>query len=81
MGRIHPLRGLLVAGALIEVSLIGILCLGDVRQGMPIFFVLFGVAFLAYLFAVRGCGRMPIRTVVCLGLLFRLTLLLIHPKM
>jgi hypothetical protein len=72
---------LLVSGALIQAAMVGILCLGDASQGMPTFFVLFGAAFLAYVFAAAGCRGMPIRAVVVLGLLFRLTLLPSTPSL
>ena len=81
MGRIRPAGRLLVAGALIEAAMVGILCLGDARQSVPIFFLFYGVAFLAYLFCVRGCGRTPLRMIVGLGVLFRLTLLPCVPSL
>ncbi len=66
---------LVAAGVLIEVCLIGILALGDLRGQVPIFLALFGGATAVYLLAVRWCETASLRMVLLLGLLFRATLL------
>ena len=75
MGRAGSKGLLLAAGVLIEGCLIGILLLGDLRSQVPVFFVWFGLATAVYLFAVTRCESVSLRTVVCFGLLFRVTLL------
>lgn len=63
------------AGGVIEICLIGILALGDLRGQVPIFLALFGTATAVYLMVVWRSETASLRTVVLFGLLFRATLL------
>lgn len=72
-------RGFLIYGCLIGACAIGILALGETRQRMPLFFVLFGLWMVFYLASVWHCSSASLKTVVLFGLLFRVVLLFSAP--
>ncbi|MBK35268.1 MAG: hypothetical protein CME26_07015 [Gemmatimonadetes bacterium] len=73
--------GILVAGALIEGGLLGLLGAGDLRQNVYLYFFCFAVSFFSYLFAVRIRSSASLHTILLFGVLFRLTVLLIEPSL
>ncbi|MCZ6633180.1 MAG: hypothetical protein O7G87_07225 [bacterium] len=72
---------LVVAGILIEVCLIGILLLGDLRQQVPVFCVLFGLATGMYILSIFRCIHLPLWLIVLFGLVFRATLMPMPPSL
>ena len=72
---------LVAAGILIEVCLIGILLLGDLRQQVPVFFILFGLATGMYILSIFGCIHLPLWLIVLFGVVFRATLMPMAPSL
>lgn len=71
----------ITAGILLEGCLVGIFLLGNLGQRIPNFLAYFGVASIVYLAAVYWCKLVNLKTIICFGLLFRLTLLPTSPSL
>lgn len=82
-------RRVFLYGVILEMFLLGIFLLGDLRQEIPLFMLFFFLAFLAFLGAVRfcqqSCGQQdyksPILLIVIFALLFRATLFFSEPSL
>lgn len=71
----------IVCGVLVEVALLGTLCLGDLRASVPFFFLLYGLSFGAYVVAAFLRDHLTLKTILSFGLVFRLTALVIAPSL
>ncbi|NIR96664.1 MAG: hypothetical protein GWO03_00900 [Gammaproteobacteria bacterium] len=79
-----PILSIFWAGVAIEIALLGILGLGDLRQAIPSFLALYAAAFLAYLWSARemeGTGSDPTFLILAFALVFRATLFLSEPSL
>jgi hypothetical protein len=72
---------LLVLGGILEASMIGMLVTGDLAAHIPIFFLLFGIASLAYVVAIWQRTKFSMSAIIIFAVVFRLTLLLCQPSL
>lgn len=85
--KVADYRQLILAGITLEAALLGMLYLGELRQAIPGFLVLYCFAFLIYLVAMRtlrsGAKTAPNPAPFILGfaILFRVTLFLSEPTL
>ena len=83
------IKQLIFYGAVQEIFLFGILVLGDLRQVIPLFLLLYFLAFLVFLGAARLCqqsqsqvsGHLLLLVIIFFALLFRLTLWFSEPSL
>lgn len=85
-----PVRQLVLLGVIQECFLIGILILGNLRDSIPLFLLLYFSAFLMFLGAVRRSYRLPgdsesepelLLLIIIFALLFRATLFFSEPSL
>jgi hypothetical protein len=74
-------RRLIAAGVLIEAALFGLFLCDSPRANIPVFFLCYTTAFLAYVVAIGARSSVSLRTVVLFGVLFRLTVLMVPPSL
>lgn len=81
---------MLICGVILEISLLSILLLGDLRQAIPLFLLFYFLAFFVYLGAAWLCQgsceasddhRLFILIIILFALLFRLTLFFSEPSL
>lgn len=71
----------LVLGGAIELCLIGMLALGDLRANIPIFFLLYALAGVAYVVGIWQQKKMPLFLIGVFAVVFRVTLLFSMPSL
>jgi len=80
----------LLYGVILEIFLLGILSLGNLRQEIPLFLLFYFLAFVTFIVSTRRCQQPDIQTegrayllltIILFALLFRVTLLFSEPSL